>query len=164
MSLRTKLEKLDKKRWENSCVKIKPLDTQSELIYAGYECKLNDDQKDLVSPFWFTIGRAYLFRDDNFPCIIYNESNEPIGFINFCVWHGCGDAYSWSFYIDKKYQGCGYGKSTGRLAIDILKAANSLKQIKLATEQCNIKAQSLYLSLGFEKSDEMDGDDLVFCL
>ena len=34
--------------------------------------------------------------------------------------------------------------------------------IKLSTEAANLQAQRLYLSLGFRKLDEMDGDDLVF--
>ena len=162
MSLRTDLEKLDNGCWENSYIKIKPIVTQNELVYVGAECQLNDDQKDLVNPFWFTMGRAYLFRDDNYPCIIYNENNEPIGFINLNIWYGSADAYSWSFYIDQSHQGKGYGRSSAELAIRILKSANPSKQIKLATERSNLKAQSIYLSLGFEKSDEMDGDDLVF--
>ena len=36
--------------------------------------------------------------------------------------------------------------------------------IKLATEASNVKAHALYKSLGFEKLDEMDGDDFVFGL
>lgn len=164
MSLREELKNTDIKYWENSRVKIKPLTTQDDLIYAGYECQLDEEQSKFISPFWFTIGRAYLNKDDNYPCIIYNKNNEPIGFINLCVWFGSGDAYSWSFYIDKRYQGKGYGKSAGQLAIGILKAANISKMIKLATEQSNDRAQSLYSSLGFKQLDETDGDDLVFGL
>ena len=69
-----------------------------------------------------------------------------------------------SFYIDKNHQGKGYGKQSAKLAIAILKLASPEKQIKLATEASNVKAHSLYKSLGFEKLDEMDGDDFVFGL
>ena len=96
MSLRADIEKLSDEHLQNEYVKIKPLSTEADLIYAGYNCKLTDEQKELVNPFWFSIGRAYLFREDNYPCIIYNEKNEPIGFINLCKWLGDGDAYSWS--------------------------------------------------------------------
>ena len=34
--------------------------------------------------------------------------------------------------------------------------------IELTTEQSNLKAQNLYIKLGFEKADELDGDDFVF--
>ncbi len=164
MSLRTDLEKLPDGYWQNTHVKIRPLSTEPDLIYAAYDCQLTDEQKELVNPAWFSIGRAYLFREDNFPCIIYNERNDPIGFINLCTWLAGGDAYSWSFYIDRRHQRKGYGKSAAQLAVSILKAANPEKQIKLATEAYNTTAQALYMSLGFKKLAEMDGDDLVFGL
>ena len=164
MSLRADLEKLTDEHWQNTHVKIRPLSTEADLIYAGYDCKLTDEQKELVNPFWFSIGRAYLFKEDNYPCIIYNACNEPIGFINLVKWLASGDAYSWSYFIDKHHQGKGYGKHTAQLAVHILKQANPTKAIKLATEVCNTKAQKLYLSLGFEKLSEMDGDDFVFGL
>lgn len=164
MSLREELEKLRDEYWENDYVKIKPLTTQADLIYAGFDCRLTEEQQELVNPFWFSIGRAYLFRDDHYPCIIYNASNEPIGFINLVKWLGSGDAYSWSFFIDKDHQGKGYGTQAARLAIQILKAANPNMPIKLATERSNAAAQRLYQSLGFEQLTELDGDDLVFGL
>ena len=163
-SLRTDLEKLAAEYWQNAYVKIKPITTEADLIYAGYDCQLTAEQKELVSPFWFTIGRAYLFQEDNYPCIIYNSCNEPVGFINLNKWLSSGDAYSWSFFIDKKHQGKGYGKQAALLAINILKTANPHKCIKLATEISNAKAQRLYMSLGFERLSEMDGEDIVFGL
>lgn len=45
-----------------------------------------------------------------------------------------------------------------------LKNSRPEKPIKLATEAQNLPAQSLYVSLGFQKLPEMDGDDLVFAL
>ena len=164
MSLREKLERLDTLKWYNDKVSIRPLITEADLIYAGYECQLTDEQKELVNPFWFSIGRAYLNRDDNYPCIIYNESDEPVGFINLSKWIGTVEAYSWSYFIHKDMQGNGYGKSAARLAVQILKAADPSKIIKLSAEKCNTKAHRLYESLGFKRLDEMDGDDFVFGL
>ena len=162
MSLRADLEKLADEHWQNTYVKIKPLTSMSDVIYAGCDCQLTDEQKDLVNPFWFSIGRAYLFREDNLPCIIYNSSNQPVGFIILSKWLAIGDAYSWSYYIDKEQQGKGYGRQAAQLAVHILKTANPNMCIKLATEANNTKAQQLYTSLGFELLAEMDGDDLVF--
>lgn len=164
MSLRADLEKLADEHWQNAHIKIKPLSTMSEVIYAGSDCRLTDEQKDLVNPFWFSIGRAYLFREDNYPCVIYNELGEPVGFIVLCKWLALGDAYSWSYFIDKEQQGKGYGKQAAKQAIHILKTANPDMCIKLSTEASNTKAQKLYKSLGFKQLSEMDGDDLVFGL
>ena len=164
MSLRADLEKLSNEHWQNAYVKIEPLSTMSDVIYAGYDCQLADGQKDLVNPFWFSIGRAYLFRDDNYPCVIYNTWDEPVGFINLTKWLGSGDAYSWSYFIDTKHQRKGYGKHAAQLAVNILKSASPDKPIKLATEANNVKAHQLYQSLGFVQLPERDGDDIVFGL
>lgn len=164
MSLRNDIEAIINNHCENELVKIKPLTTEKELIYAGYECQLTDEQKEMVSPIWFTIGRAYLNKNNNFPCIIYNLNDDPIGFINLCCWIGEGDAYTWSYFIDLKHQGKGYGKSAAELLIKILKNANPNKPIKLAVDKNNTKAHKLYTSLGFKETLEMDGEDLVFIL
>lgn len=164
MSLRLKLETIDNNQWKNDLVKIKYMTSEKELIYVGYECQLTEEQKEMVSPFWFIIGRAYLNKENNYPCIIYNFEDKPIGFINFSSWIGKDEAYTWSYFIDLKYQGQGYGKSVAELAIKILKTAAPYKNIKLSVEKENQKAHKLYQSLGFCKSSEMDGDDIVFVL
>ena len=164
MSLRFDLEKMDNSFWKNELVRIKPMTTEKELIYAAYECQLTEEQKEMVSPFWFLIGRAYLNKDNYYPCIIYNLKDEPVGFINFSSWIGKDNAYSWSYFVDLNFQGNGYGKAAAELAINILKTANPNKLIKLATEKSNKKAQKLYKSLGFHESSEMDGDDMVFVI
>lgn len=164
MSLREELEQLSNEHWQNEQVQIRPVLTQHDLIYAACGCQLTEEQKEFVNPACFSISRAYLSREDNYPCIIYNERNEPIGFISLLKWLGKGDAYSWSYYIDCRQQRKGYGKSAARLAIHILKSANPKKPIKLAAEANNKLAHALYASLGFKKLDEMDGDDIVFSL
>lgn len=162
MCLREDLQKVAGEGWQNQYVKIKPLLTEEQLIYAGFECEITESQKQLVNPFWFSIGRAYLFKEDNYPCVIYNAENIPIGFINFYTWLPNKKGYSWSFFIDKKHQGRGYGKASAQLAVCILKSANPKMPIKLATEVANKKAQALYRLLGFKQLAEKDGDDLIF--
>lgn len=164
MSLRTELEKIPDGQWSNDSVLFHPVKTEEDLIYAAYGCRLSDEQKALVNPAWYSIGRAYVSGSDNYPCIIYNKKYEPIGFINLCKWLGNGDAFSWSFYIDVRQQGKGYGRKTAELAVWLLKTANPDKPIRLAAEADNVRAHRLYLSLGFCLLSELDGDDLVFGL
>lgn len=164
MSIRTDLKHVKNALWLDDHVCIKPIATQDDLAYALFECELTEAQRKLVNPAAFSIGRAYLFREDNYPCIIYNAQKDPVGFLNLCKWLGEGDAYSWSYFIDKRYQGKGYGKAAAQLAIQILKAANAQKQIKLSTERNNERAQRLYVNLGFKLLPELDGSDIVFGL
>ena len=133
------------------------------MIYATMDCQLTAEQQDLVNPAWFSIGRAYLRPEDNLPCLICADG-EPVGFISLCKWLGKGDAWSWSFFIDRDHQGLGYGRRAARLAIRLLKATEPTKPVKLATEQGNEPAQRLYTSLGFSLLPELDGDDLVYGL
>ena len=163
MSLRTALEALEPELWSDGQVSIRPLRTEADMIYAAMDCQLTPEQQDMVNPAWFSIGRAYLRPEDNVPCLICADG-APVGFISLCKWLAKGDAWSWSFFIDKDHQGRGYGRRAARLAVRILQAADPEKPIKLATEQSNQRAQRLYASLGFRLLPELDGDDLVYGL
>lgn len=162
MSLRTSLDALPAEKWENDMVYFKKIQSEDDLVYATIECELEEFQRDFVNPAWFSIGRAYLVPEDNYPCIICNSNGESIGFINLSRWMGGGEAVSWSYYVDKNMQGKGYGRKAAELAVEILQSVADGKMIKVATEQSNEKAQRLYVSLGLHKLDELDGDDFVF--
>ncbi len=163
MTLREALEGVSETMWSDGQVSIRPIRTEADLIYATMDCQLTEEQKDLVNPAWFSIGRAYLFRDDHVPCLICADG-QPVGFLSFGKWLAQGDAWSWSFYMDRDHQGKGYGRRAAQLAIRILKTAAPAKPIKLAAERDNERARRLYLSLGFQLLPELDGDDLVFGL
>ena len=150
--------------FSNDAVSIRPIQTERDLAYAVFECELTDAQRELVNPAGFSIGRAYLDPDNNLPCLICTRSGQPIGFIHFLRWLGEGSALSWSFFVDRRHQGQGYGRAAAQSAVQLLKGAFPQEPIKLSTEPANIKAQALYRSLGFRQLDEMDGDDLVFGL
>ena len=93
MSLREKLLRVAPEAWEDEFVRIRPMATRDDLIYAGDGCRLTDEQREFVNPVWFSLGRAYLAPEDHDPCLIENERREPIGFLCFTAW---ADAYSWT--------------------------------------------------------------------
>ena len=141
-------------------IRIQPIQDDYDIWYATVECTLFPRQKKNVNPAGFSLGRAYLNPKNHLPCIIW-KGDARIGFILLCSWSD-DSANSWSYYLDRSHQGQGYGKAAANLAIKILKAAQPAMPIKIAVEQGNKKAQALYRSIGMLKSDEMDGDDLVF--
>ena len=85
MSLREKLLRVAPEEWENEFVRIRPMATRDDLIYAGDGCRLTDEQREFVNPVWFSLGRAYLAPEDHDPCLIENERREPIGFLCFKI-------------------------------------------------------------------------------
>lgn len=163
-SLRENLEALPRAIFAAEGIVIREILDDDDLWYAVVECKLRPGQEEYVNPAGFSIGRAYLHPEDNVPCVICLESGERIGYLVLRTWAAEGDAYSWSYYMDGKFQGQGYGTKAARLAARILKAADGTKPVKLAVDADNQKAQALYQSIGFQKLDEMDGDELVFGL
>ena len=138
------------------------ISNDDDIWYATVDCRLTDEQMNLVNPAGFTLGRAYLNPSEYYPCIIKNDRGVPVGFICLNRWLGVGSATSWSYYIAKENQGKGYGTAAARLAISVLKTAFHDIPIKLATECANRKAQELYQKLGFAFEGEYDGDDMVF--
>ena len=164
MSIRADLLQLTEVAWGNEVVLFRRIETEEDLIYAGYDCRLREEQADLVNPFWFSIGRAYLAPEDHVPCVICTAAGERIGFIDFYQWRGEPHGYAWGYFIDAQQQGKGYGKAAARLAVRLLKAAAPTTPICLAVAPENHKAQALYRSLGFRQRPVLDGDDLVFCL
>ena len=141
-------------------ISIRLIQDDYDIWYAVVECQLTPEQTDYVNPAGFSIGRAYLDPSNHVPCIIWLD-DQRIGYIGFRRWSG-SKANSWSYYLDRKYQGNGYGRAAACLAVRILQKADPDLPIKLSAEANNEKAHRLYRSIGFQHHGEMDGDDLVF--
>lgn len=58
MSLRSDLKKLSPEDWRNERIKLRPLLTEDNLIYAACDCQLTGEQQERINPVWFSIGRA----------------------------------------------------------------------------------------------------------
>lgn len=145
-------------------ISFKPVTTEEDLIYCCFCYDLTKEQEEMVNPPYFSISRAYLNPHSFYPFIITLKDNTKIGFIMLNKWIGIVDAFSFSLLIDKDYQHKGYGKEAIKLAISLFRDIDSKKEIRVAVEQDNKKAQDLYTSLDFKKLNELDGDDFIFAL
>lgn len=161
MELRDALKHVSAEQFILDDILIRPIQNDDDLWYATVECRLKPGQEDFVNPAGFSIGRAYLKPLRNVPCVICKTDRTRIGYIVLQTWM-TEAAYSWSYYLDTAYQGQGYGRKAARLAVQILTAADPNRQIKLAVESENEKAQRLYESIGFRRLPELDGSDLVY--
>lgn len=156
------LASLPKTAFRDETVFFRPLRDEEDLVWAVLECRLSPEQRELVNPAGFSVGRAYLHPDDHFPCVICAADGRRIGFIDLYVSLTGDGSVGWSFFIDESEQGAGLGRAAAALAVRILRTAFSSRPIRLSSEAGNEKAHRLYRSLGFCLLDERDGDDLVF--
>ena len=72
----------------------------------------------------------------------------------------------WRLMIDRAYQGCGYGRAAIGLALDFIRTfpCGKAETCYLSYEPDNARARSLYLSMGFEETGDMDGDETLAVL
>ena len=147
----------------NENIFLKPVISDDDLRYCFLDLNLDDGQRDLVNPPCVSISRAYISPFDHYPFIVCLMDNTRIGFVCLNKWLPEKDAFSFSLLIDRKYQHKGYGTSTIKLSVEIFSIINKEIPIKIAVEEKNEKAQKLYETLGFIKTDELDGSDLVYC-
>ena len=68
--------------------------------------------------------------------------------------------------IDKRYQKRGYGREAINLALDFIRTwpCGKAEYCAISYEPENEIARKLYLSMGFEETGEMDGDEIVAAL
>ena len=72
----------------------------------------------------------------------------------------------WRLMIDKRYQKRGYGREAINLALDFIRTwpCGKAEYCAISYEPENEIARKLYLSVGFEETGEMDGDEIVAAL
>ena len=137
-----------------------------------------DNQKSFVATNNSSIIEAYIAITENnhvFTFGVYND-DTPIGFlmIGFDVnsdEEGApkiakGNYNIWRLMIDKKFQGKGFGKKAMDLALEFIKTfpCGTAKYCWLSYESDNDVARKLYKSVGFEETDEKDGEEIVAIL
>jgi acetyltransferase len=157
-------------------LKLKKIDRTN--IGEILKLEVFDNQKNFVATNNSSIIEAYIAITENndvFTFGIYND-DTPIGFlmIGYDVnsdGEGApeiakGNYNIWRLMIDKKYQGKGFGKKAMNLALEFINTfpCGTAKYCWLSYESDNDVARQLYKSVGFEETDEKDGEEIVAIL
>lgn len=146
-------------------------------IWKIIKLEVEDSQKDFVATNTESILEAYITIIDNniaMPFGIFNEHDEPIGFLMF----GYGtvdeddpelakDNYVlWRLMIDKNHQKRGYGKEALKVALEYLRNNNkyNAKHCWVSYEPTNERARNMYLKFGFIETGEVCDGEIVAAL
>ena len=125
--------------------------------------KVADNQRNFVASNTYSLAQAWVFYDTAYPFAIYAD-DTMVGFImmGFCKPKGIYNI--WRFMIDEHFQGKGYGKAALLLAVKYLKEKHNANKVFLSFEPGNAAAEKLYSNIGFQRTGEVEDDEIVMCL
>ena len=119
-----------------------------------------EDQKLFVAPNVKSIAQAKVYPDSN-PLAIYNGDDEPVGFVMYGYDREDEKYYLGRLMIDAEHQGKGYGKAATLEVIRRMREIDGCNAIYLSFVPENTGAEKLYSSVGFEKTGELNGSEIV---
>lgn len=146
------------------------------LSYENYaECiqlKVAIDQKNFVTDNATSIIHAYFELEKGMmiplPYVIKND-DEMIGFImmSYCKPDlnsptQKGEYCIWRFMVDEQHQGKGYGRASVLKALNIIRTypIEYSETVCVFVEKDDVKAKSLYNSIGFVETGETIDDEI----
>jgi diamine N-acetyltransferase len=128
------------------------------------------DQDGLVAPNAFSIAQAHFHPEAWFRAIYADD--EPVGFAMLEDWTQVADATPvlwrdapyvslWRFMIDQRYQKHGFGAAAIGLLIAHAHSRPGAKNMLLSFVPKENNPEGFYKRFGFERTGEMDGDEVV---
>jgi len=125
--------------------------------------KVSEAQGDFVASNLYSLAQAWVYNKTAFPFAIYVK-DTPVGFI-MLGYYDLKKCYNvWRFMIDERHQGKGYGKAALLLGIRYLTETHGAREIFLSVVPENTVAEGLYRSIGFERTGDMSGSEVVMRL
>ena len=131
--------------------------------------KVREDQKNFVASNVYSIAESQFGYDhpedghwDMAPYGIY-DGGEPVGFlmIGYNFSHARTQGFIIRLMVGEKYQGKGYGKFGMHWILDHFRKDERIQRIGISYEPDNEVARTLYASLGFVETGEIDQGEVV---
>jgi diamine N-acetyltransferase len=137
--------------------------TLREITPENFSAVINldvaEDQELFVAPNVKSIAQVYIYPDA-IPLAVYND-DEPVGFVMYGYDPDDGKYYLGRLMIDAKHQGKGYGKAATLEVIRRMREIEGCREIYLSFVPENTGAEKLYSSVGFERTGELNGNEIV---
>jgi CubicO group peptidase (beta-lactamase class C family)/ribosomal protein S18 acetylase RimI-like enzyme len=120
------------------------------------------DQKEFVAPNVYSIAQSKVYPEASI-FAIYHE-NEMVGFLMYGRDNESEDQAPWliRFMIDQRYQNKGYGYQAMEIVLKKMSKQYPNENIYLSTDPKNVHAISFYEKFGFESTNKIQHDELVF--
>ncbi len=130
-------------------------DITKENIEQVLRLSIFEEQEGFVSSTAYSLAQAWVYRSTAFPFAIYCDETL-VGFVMLGYYEQKHQHTLWKFLIDRQYQGNGYGRKALMLAIRYLIENFDVKEVFTGVAFGNDIARSLYRSVGFKETGEVD--------
>lgn len=134
--------------------------TEDNFLDA-FRLKLRKDQEEFVSHPIRSLAQAYVYRNQCQPFGIYQDE-EMVGYVMVIYDYDVPEYDIWHMMIDGAQQGRGYGKEALKRVLEYIatKPFGASNRVALTCNKQNIPGLTLYQSLGFEATGNVDGDEI----
>lgn len=126
---------------------------------ACLELRVAEDQRGFVASNVYSLAEVKVDGVSN-PLAIYAHE-EMVGFIMYDVDQQKKRGYVTRLMVDARFQGRGHGRAAMTQVIDRLKREPDLREILTSFHPDNHVADALYASLGFARTGEVKGGEIV---
>ncbi|MCI8528389.1 MAG: GNAT family N-acetyltransferase [Lachnospiraceae bacterium] len=117
-------------------------------------------QKTYVADKTTLLARAYAYRQAHSYAFLIYHNETPVG---MGLYYDCEEMQCYVFsqlFIDKRYQGKGYGLAAVKLVLNSLKQDGRYDKVSICYIEGNTPARRLYEKLGFIET-EQDGNEII---
>ncbi len=126
--------------------------------------QVREDQKRYVSDAPGILARAYAYRESRSRARLIYVDDKPVGMLLYYDLAQLGSYDLSQFFIDRNFQGKGYGEQAMRLALEEMRRDGQYSGVDLCYIEGNEAARRLYEKLGFQPTGEVDEDEIVMHL
>lgn len=117
-----------------------------------------------LSPILVSLLKTSARRKNCLPLAAYLDEGQMVGFLLLTQARASRECWLDHFFIDRHYQGQGYGKEVLARVIELAKVDLSCRYLCLRVSDENSHAQRLYLGIGFENTGKRRGRQLIYRL
>lgn len=121
------------------------IDRDSEILKLDVE----ESQKPYVASIVIMLGRTYVFRDLR-PRLFWIFDDEAA--VGMALYYDDPDNEAYEFsqiFIDKRYQGRGYGRAAVKLVLDEMKQDGKYNKVTMCYVEGNDTSRKLFEPFGF---------------
>ena len=121
--------------------------------------KVGEPQKTFVASNVMSIAQSKIYPTMNTAAVYAGD--EMVGFVMFGLDTDDGRYYLVRLMIDERHQGKGYGRAAVAEVIEKMRAEKDCREFYLSFVPENTAAESLYQSIGFERTGELNEGEIV---